>query len=72
MAAKLPPLPNALLFVGNQPDNVKSAADAVVAVLKAAGTEGAQVAAVNALATIARAPTSVSIANCNFTGAGKR
>jgi hypothetical protein len=70
MATK--PTTSAMLFVGNQLDNVKTASEAIVAVLKAAVTEGAQVAACNALAEIARAPANTTLNNCTFLGTGKR
>lgn len=61
----------AMLVVGNQPQTIEAAAKALCAVLAAAGTEAAQIAAANALAVICPAPTHTSISNCSFVGGKK-
>jgi hypothetical protein len=49
-----------------------AATDALCAVIKAAGTEAAVVASVNALVALAKAPENVSITQCSFTGDVKK
>lgn len=56
----------AIVHIGNPPDTIKAAAAAIVAVLSAAPTEAAQVAAVNCLSALAHAPSNTSITGCNF------
>jgi hypothetical protein len=57
----------AMLIIGNSPATIRAAADAIIDVLKAAGTENASVAAMNCLAALAKAPDHTSISSCTFT-----
>jgi hypothetical protein len=57
----------AMIFVGGSPQTIQAAAEAIVLVLKAAGTENASIAAVNCLAQLARAPENTRIEGCSFT-----
>lgn len=56
----------AMLIIGGQPGTIREARDAIVEVLKAAGTEAASVAAMHTLAELARAPTHTNISGCSF------
>lgn len=60
--------PTALLFIGGNPATITVAKDAIVEVLKAAGTEASCVAAMTTLAELARAPTNTTISDCSFVG----
>jgi hypothetical protein len=57
----------AMVHVGGSENTIKVASEAIIAVLKAAGTEAASVAAMNTLSELARAPTNTTISNCKFT-----
>lgn len=59
---------DAMIYVGNSPGTLKAAADAIVVVLKAAGTEAVSIAAMHTLAELARAPHSTNITNCTLSG----
>lgn len=56
----------AIKITGVEVGALTSAKEAIVEILKAAGTENAQVAAVNCLASIVKAPANVSVANCSI------
>jgi len=56
----------AMLIIGNQPHTLEAAGKVLATVLAAATQDGAQIAACNALAAIAHAPTNVSVSGCNF------
>ena len=58
---------DAMIYVGNSADTIKAAADAIVRVMQAAGTEAAAIAAVHCLSELAKAPHSTTIQNCTFT-----
>lgn len=54
------------IHIGNEPGTIKAAREAIVEILKVAGTENAQVAAVNALAELARCPQSISLSDVSI------
>lgn len=57
----------AMLIIGNDPTTIKAAKDAIVEVLKAAGTEAASVAAMNTLSELAKAPHNISLSGFTMT-----
>jgi hypothetical protein len=58
---------SSMIYIGSSQGTIKAASEAIIAVLKAAGTEAASVAAMHALSELARAPTNTSIRDCQFT-----
>lgn len=57
----------AMLIIGGDVKTLAVAKDAIIEVLKAAGTEAACVAAMTTLAALAKSPDHTQINNCNFT-----
>lgn len=58
---------SAMLIIGGAPGTIKAAAEAIVKILEAAGTEAASVAAMSTLTELARSPQNTSISGCMFT-----
>ncbi len=58
--------PTAMVYVGHSSTTIDAAAAAIERVLKAATQEGAQTAAVHALAEMAKAPSHTTVSHCHF------
>lgn len=53
---------------GPTPQALKASVNAIIAVIKAGGTEATSVAGLNALIALAKAPEHLTITNCSFIG----